>query len=52
MIQFLDKNGQPVKINIKTAVLVAAIALGGFTGGASFPELNPLSLFGTSCASE
>jgi hypothetical protein len=49
MIQLLDKNGVPVKLNIKAAALIVAIALGGFTGGATFPELSPLNLMSSEC---
>jgi hypothetical protein len=49
MIQLLDKNGNPLKINLKTILFAAAIGFGGFTGGANFPDLNPLNLFESSC---
>ncbi len=49
-MQLLDKNGQPLKIDIKTILFAVAIGLSGFTGGATFPELNPLSLFESSTA--
>ena len=50
MIQLLDKHGQPLKLNIKATVLAVLIGLGAFTGGASFPDLNPLSLISQDCS--
>jgi hypothetical protein len=48
-MQLLDKNGQPLKINTKTILLALAMGFGGFTGGATFPDLNPLNLFESTC---
>jgi hypothetical protein len=52
MFKLVNKDGQPLKLDIKSAVLVAALGLGVFTVGASFPDLNPLNLVEMGCSSE
>jgi hypothetical protein len=49
-MQLLDKNGNPLKLDIKSAVIVVALGLGVFTVGASFPQLNPMDLIDVGCS--
>lgn len=51
MIQ-LNINGKPVTITWKDALLVAVISIGSFTGGATYPDLNPLNLMSSECTTE
>jgi hypothetical protein len=43
-------NGKPLAASWKQMALVMALSLGGFTVGASYPEMNPLDLIGEQCA--
>jgi hypothetical protein len=43
-------DGKPLTVSWKGVALAVALSVGGFTGGASFPELNPLSLFSEGCS--
>ena len=52
MIQLLDKNGNPLTLNIKSLALAAVLGLGVFTVGASYPGLNPMGLIEVGCSSE
>jgi hypothetical protein len=51
MIQ-LNINGNPVTITWRQALLAAVISFGSFTGGATYPDLNPLNLMGSECEGE
>ena len=43
-MQLLNKDGKPIKLDIKTILLYTVLSTGLFTAGSANPNLNPLDL--------
>jgi hypothetical protein len=45
----VEINGRPIKVSWQQIVLATVLTLGGFTTGATYPDMNPINLMSSSC---